>query len=121
MTIDVISTQIESLNASPPAANVATVVAEVTTATPARQVNVHGVQVEYSFVQPNMAVRVHGSQYESLQVELPGPIRSHGSQIEILAGIPQAQTSSTVASMTIEVLRSIPDKKRRPPTNVVAN
>lgn len=121
MTINVSAVQAEALGASPSKGAVSAVTAEIVQTTPDRAVNAHAAQLEYTFVQPDKQVNVHASQFESLQVENPGVVNAHASQIEVLLPLPEAQTPVQVATVTIEVLRGIPDKKRRPPLNVVAN
>lgn len=121
MTIQVSASQIEALEAVASKAVVAATTVEAVSAAPNPTVRVAGAQVEYSFVQANMPVKVHGSQIEILDVLYPGPVRTHGVQIEALVPLPEDQTPVHVSHMSIEVLRSIPDKKRRPPMNVVAN
>ena len=121
MTISVIATQVESLGQSPAKANAIAATLELTQAAPDRRVDVHAAELEYTFVQPDKAIKTHGTQFESLQVERPGPVRVADVQIEVLVPLPESQTAVVVDGAFIDVLRGIPSKKRRPPTNVVAN
>ena len=121
MTIQVTAAQVEALEAINGQIRAAAAVVEATTVQPNQQVKVPALQLEATTVQPNQPARVHGAQFESLQQEYPNRVRVHGAQYEVLYPLPESQTSVGVAGVTIEVLRSIEDKKRRPPMNVVAN
>lgn len=121
MTQIVTGVQVEVLEGNVGPVTVSTAILEINHTQAPQPVAVHAQQVEVVHTQPPQKINAHALQVEVVHTQPPQPIVAQSAQIEVLAGQDVDLTPVKVQAVTLEVLRTIEGKKRRPPMNVVAN
>lgn len=86
-----------------------------------KDVQTTGLQINVVYNTPPGFVRFHASQVEVVYNKAPGPVNIHAGQVDVLYLNDRKPDAAQIASMSIEVLRSIGGKRRRGMQMVSAN